>query len=335
MSPIFMIGTQRSGSNLLRLMLNQLPDVASPHPPHILQRMYPLLDRYGDLSIDSNFRMLVYDVCLLIELNPVEWPIKHFDREEVMQRCQERHLLAIYQAVHDICAEEQGASTWCCKSLGNVHYGEDIEEFFDDAKFIYLYRDGRDVAVSFRKAVVGEKHFYHIAKEWAEAQEKALALAEHIGPERFVRVSYEELTQSPEATARRICDSLGVAYTPAMLEYHKTDEAQRAASSSTLWNKVTRPVQTNNSKKYLREASEEQVAIFESVAGHVLDALGYERSFVKPGQERCYTVDEITGFDKENERLKREVMAEIDKEDLKRRNRQDSLLQSIKTRRVA
>ena len=33
---IFMIGTQRSGSNLLRLMVNQAPDIAAPHPPHIL-----------------------------------------------------------------------------------------------------------------------------------------------------------------------------------------------------------------------------------------------------------------------------------------------------------
>ncbi len=33
--PIFMIGTQRSGSNLLRLMLNQLPEIAAPHPPSL------------------------------------------------------------------------------------------------------------------------------------------------------------------------------------------------------------------------------------------------------------------------------------------------------------
>ena len=39
---IFMIGTQRSGSNLFRLMLNQLPEIAAPHPPHILIRLMPL-----------------------------------------------------------------------------------------------------------------------------------------------------------------------------------------------------------------------------------------------------------------------------------------------------
>ena len=54
MTPVFMIGTQRSGSNLLRLMINQLDQIASPHPPHIMERMHPLLDCYGDLNVDEN-----------------------------------------------------------------------------------------------------------------------------------------------------------------------------------------------------------------------------------------------------------------------------------------
>ena len=54
-----MIGTQRSGSNLLRLMINQTPSIAAPHPPHILERFNPLLPAYGDLSIESNFLRLI------------------------------------------------------------------------------------------------------------------------------------------------------------------------------------------------------------------------------------------------------------------------------------
>ncbi|WP_372521940.1 sulfotransferase, partial [Sulfuricaulis sp.] len=64
---IFMIGTQRSGSNLLRLMLNELPRIAAPHPPHILQRMLPLVPNYGDLEKRENFAQLVEDVCRLVE----------------------------------------------------------------------------------------------------------------------------------------------------------------------------------------------------------------------------------------------------------------------------
>ena len=47
---IQMIGTQRSGSNLLRVMLDAVDQITAPHPPHILQRFIPLLDKYGDLN---------------------------------------------------------------------------------------------------------------------------------------------------------------------------------------------------------------------------------------------------------------------------------------------
>ena len=87
---IFMIGTQRSGSNLLRLMLNQLPGIAAPHPPHILQRMTPLLAAYGDLDHDVNYFSLIEDVCRLVELNPVPWEGVSFDREQIARAANAR-----------------------------------------------------------------------------------------------------------------------------------------------------------------------------------------------------------------------------------------------------
>jgi hypothetical protein len=81
---LFMIGTQRSGSNMLRLMLNQQPAIAAPHPPHILERFMPILPLYGDLQSDRNFDRLVDDVCRMIELNPVSWEGVSLDRETVM-----------------------------------------------------------------------------------------------------------------------------------------------------------------------------------------------------------------------------------------------------------
>ena len=53
--PIQMIGTQRSGSNMLRLMFHELDGVTAPHPPHILERVVPLIAAFGDLSVPANF----------------------------------------------------------------------------------------------------------------------------------------------------------------------------------------------------------------------------------------------------------------------------------------
>ncbi len=333
MMPVFMIGTQRSGSNLLRLMLNQLPEIAAPHPPHILQRITPLLPNYGDLFDDDNFLALVEDVCRLVELNPVPWEGVVLDREDVVRRCRERTVVAVHGAVYDICAEAKGALTWCCKSLANIAYASEIESYFRRPKYIYLYRDGRDVAVSFRKAVVGEKHFYHIAKEWAATQELALKLRREIGPERFLGLSYEELTAFPKRTARLLCVFLGVPICDSMLDFYRTDEAQRAATSSDLWKNVTRPVMPGNSRKFMDEADARDIGIFESVAGPCLDALGYSRAVIRPGEEIQFSDEEIAAFDRDNSRKKEDLRKLVDPVDLMRRDLQTGLLKSIGERK--
>ena len=137
------IGTQRSGSNLLRLMLNQVDEIAAPHPPHILQRFSPLLSNYGNLEEPKSLAILVNDVCRLIELNPVPWDRVSLDREDVMSRCQEQSLVAIFCAVYDILAETWGAQQWCCKSLANVFYLPEINAYRDSSKFIKLKQEMR------------------------------------------------------------------------------------------------------------------------------------------------------------------------------------------------
>lgn len=333
--PLFMIGTQRSGSNLLRLMLDQLPDIVAPHPPHILHRMMPLVPVYGNLKIDENFDRLVDDVCRLVELNPVPWEGVVLDRRRVAHACRERSLVAVFGEVYQTLADVRDAEMWLCKSMQNTLYLPEIEAYFADAKYIYLYRDGRDVAVSFRKAVVGEKHFYHIAKEWAETQRLALKHRGVVPVERFASISYEALTAQPEQTMQSLCAFLGAEYQPSMLEFYKSTEARRAADSSALWSNVVRPIMADNTRKFLREAPEPDVRIFELVAGDVLDALGYERVYTRYGEAYRFSEEEIRGFDQENKRLKEETLRAVDQEDLKRRDQQASLLAEIKRRATA
>ena len=329
---IFMIGTQRSGSNLLRLMLNELPRIAAPHPPHILQRMMPLMPNYGDLDKRENFVQLIEDVCRLVELNPVPWEGVTLKCRDVQMRCRRHTLMAVYEAVYNTMAEAWKAGSWCCKSMANIQYLPQIEAHFRSPRYIYLYRDGRDVAVSFRKAVVGEKHFYHIAREWAATQQLAIGMRERIGPDRFFSISYESLTSQPELSMRLLCKFLGVRFNPSMLEFYKSDEARRAAGSSELWGNVVKPIMADNTRKFLRDASENDIRIFESVAGDLLDALNYERMYVPRGAETIFREEDVQRFDAENLRLKEQILERTDAADLKRRDRQAILIQEIRSR---
>ncbi|HHP7243438.1 MAG TPA: sulfotransferase family protein [Elainellaceae cyanobacterium] len=332
---ILMIGTQRSGSNLLRLMLDQIPTIAAPHPPHILQRLMPLLPTYGDLSNPSAFKLLVEDVCSLVKLNPVTWEGVSFDRENVASRCRENSLVAVFSAIYDILAEARSAETWCCKSLANVHYVPEISAYLPSAKYLYIYRDGRDVAVSFKKAVVGQKHFYHIAQEWGKAQRVALQMRSQFSADQFFGLSYETLISEPEPALRGLCDFLGVEYSASMLDFHQSSEASSTATSSSLWSNVTKPVMSQNTKKFLTQATEEEVKIFELVAGDVLDALGYERVQTTPQDLPSFSDEEVAQFNAENQRLKSQTQEVMDAGDRERRERQAALLRSIKERSPA
>ncbi len=125
----------------------------------------------------------------------------------------------------DIYAEANQANAWLCKSMQCIRWASQLDNYFKNHKYIYLYRDVRDVALSFYKAVVGDKHFYFITKQWAELQEICLEEKKRIGRDRFISVSYENLISKTEPTLRSLCDLLSIKYQEDMLSFHHSNEA--------------------------------------------------------------------------------------------------------------
>jgi len=327
MQAIFMVGEQRSGSNLLRLILNESSDIAAPHPPHILQRMMPLLSIYGDLNKGKSFKKLIDDVCKLVELNPVPWDKVKLDRKEILNRCKEKSLVAIYAAVMDLYAEAHSATAWMCKSMQNIQWADDINHYFDNPKYIYLYRDPRDVTLSFTKAVIGEKHPYFIAKQWNELQN--LCIEQINGSESIFPISYEDLLDNPEKIVKELCQFLNIKFNKKMLDFHTSKEATRSAKSSSLWENLSQPIKSNNSKKFMAELTTEEIKIIESITGDVMDTLGYERAIIKNGEELQFSKKDIEYFTQENLKAKNKTISKIDPDDLKRRKLQTGFINEI------
>ncbi|MBI3909360.1 MAG: sulfotransferase [Armatimonadetes bacterium] len=333
---ILIIGTQRSGSNLLRLMLHSHRAIHAPHPPHLLKHFMPLADHYEPISRNDNFRRLVDDMIAVVELNPVSWEPPP-DREAILRAPRARSIVGVFEGIYRTAARRAGKSRWCCKSLLNFAYADELLALMGSSlQFIYLVRDGRDVALSFQKAIVGEKHAYCIARQWHADQQACLRLQAALPASQFHTVYYEELIVRPEAALEQLCAFLGVAMEPQMLDFHRSAEAQRTAASSSLWQNVAAPVIRNNSQKFRREMDPADIAIFERVAGPSLDALGYTRAGVATGKERPFSPKEIAVFERLNwERRKqaREQFAAAD--DLERRDRQEAFVRRLAERRSA
>ena len=328
---IQIIGTQRSGSNLLRVILNQLNEVDAPHPPHILERFFPLLTKYGDLTIESNFDALIEDVCQLVELNPVPWEEFQLDSDKIKSNCKSNTLIEIFRAIYELKAESSGAIFWCCKSMVNIHFADKIEASGINPLYIYLYRDGRDVALSFSKAIVGEKHMYYVAKQWKEEQDLCIELVEKLGKNRVFSISYEELLEDPEGVLQRLCDFLKVTFNDTMLSYYQSKESAVTADSGKMWENLSQPIIKDNFNKFLKELSEEQITIFESVAGSTLEKLNYKRFFTT--NDLTYSADEIEKFKQENKALKQLATSNLSEKDFDKRKGQSNLMKELNERK--
>ncbi len=327
---IQIIGTQRSGSNLLRVMLNQIQEIEAPHPPHILQRFFPLLAKYGDLGEEANFNQLIDDVCKLIELNPVPWKEFTLDRKSIRQSCRSNSLIEVFNSLYSLKAKSSSAKYWCCKSMANFKYAAELEEYGIKPIYIHLYRDGRDVALSFKKAIVGSKHTYHLAKQWKEDQEHCLRLKEDMDENRFFSICYEQLLEAPEKILKKLCGFLKIPFNNSMLEYYNSRESLLTASSGKMWKNVSCPLLKDNANKFLKHLGEEDQAIFEYIAGTTLTKLNYKlysTRVLNPFSEK-----DIENFNIENELLKQKVLVNASKEDLHRKKEQQNLLKEITNR---
>ncbi|SNR74715.1 sulfotransferase family protein [Lutibacter flavus] len=325
---IQIIGTQRSGSNLLRVILNQLSEVDAPHPPHILERFFPLLPKYGDLNIEGNFDNLIDDICKLVELNPVPWEGFQLNRTKIKSYCKSNSLIEIFKVIYELKASFSKATYWCCKSMSNIHYADKIEESGIKPLYIYLYRDGRDVALSFRKAIVGEKHMYHLAKKWKEEQDLCVQLKEKLGNSRVFLISYEELLNDSEGVLKRLCNFLKVPYNNSMLTYYSSNESNITADSGKMWENLSQPIIKNNFNKFSKELSDDQIKIFEHVAGSTLLRLNYNRYLAEVG-DNFYSEDEIEKFNVENKLLKQIAASNLSEKDREKRKGQSNLVKEI------
>ncbi|MFD1629177.1 sulfotransferase family protein [Pseudopedobacter beijingensis] len=327
-SGIQIIGTQRSGSNLLRVILDQSPDIASPHPPHILTTFVPLLPLYGSLNAQS-YRNLISNVVDFVNANPVPWEGVLLDKDTLFTQSETFSLFELNKLIYLQAAIIKNAKYWCCKSMGNVYYAEDLEKVEPNLKYIYLYRDGRDVAASFKKAIVGEKHIYFLAKQWHEDQEACLTLMENIEKDNLFALNYETLITDPEDTVKQLCDFLEISYTNEMLQFYTSNTSKITAAAGAMWSNLEKPIMSNNTKKFINEFNDTDLQIFELVAGETLERLGYPLLTKRQNNELIST-HAIEQYDQENKVMKKDILLKTDRKDLEKREPQSIILKMLK-----
>jgi len=272
--PLFIIGTERSGSNLLRLILNSHGAIFVPHPPHVVRYFAPLERYYGDLSRDDRFELLVRDVVRLvrIHIHPWDTPLCEAD---VIRAARWRSVFGVYAALHDLALAASGKERWGCKSTFMIDHADTVLSHYPRARFLHLVRDPRDVAASSKESVFNPFHPLLTARLWLAQQRTGAALAGRLGSETLLAVRYEDLLESPERTLERICAFLGEPFSPRMLRFFETDEARRSASLSASWRNTATPIIRDNAGRFARSLSEDEIRTVERICGPLMRRYGY------------------------------------------------------------
>ena len=276
--PLYIIGTERSGSNLLRVILNAHADIDVPHPPHILKYFHALAPGYGDLKGRRARATLVRDVLRLLRIHIYPWSFQ-VDAKAIVDGAQPHSLLGVFASIYDQHLAHTGKRRWGCKSTFMVHHVAEALARDPGARFIWLVRDPRDVAVSSRRSVFSPFHPLFTAELWDTQQREAMRAAEE-HPDAVLMVRYEALITELEPTLRGIMDFLGEELQPEMLAHEETAAAKKGANLSESWQNTGAKVKSDNFGKYRKALSTREIGLVQAAAGETMRALGYELDVV-------------------------------------------------------
>ena len=192
---MFVICTLRSGSTLLRVLLDSHSQIRSPHELHL---------RHVSVGFDE------------------KWSERSMNELGLDQRAAE-YLLWDRLLHRELAAS--GKSIIADKTPNNVFIVDRLREAWPDARFIYLLRHPGAIARS-RQAYKGEGSDDDVDRNARLIRRycEALEAARQTYPGHTLR--YEDLTADPERELRAICSFLGIAYEEGMLEYGQFDHGR-------------------------------------------------------------------------------------------------------------
>jgi len=275
--PLIVLGVRRSGTTLLRVMLDRNSQLAVPDESYFLPQ---LAHRHSDRPDLDAF---LDDLRRLPTLP--EWELT---ADDVRGRLRQGMTLGeAVGAVYETYAAARGKVRWGDKTPMYMQYLPLLERLFPDARYVHLIRDGRDAALSFLQMPEGvvTKTWAHptdaagFACQWRTEVAAARALGRRIGSSRYLELRYERLVEDPEGELRRICTFAELPFESDMLGYAGNVDVSHKPHQQSL----TRPP-TPGLRNWREKMTPADVAAFQEVAADLLAALGYALAEGAPQQ---------------------------------------------------
>lgn len=298
----FIVGVARSGTTLLRMMLDSHGEVAIPPETHFIpaaaRRWRRTAAPLAALSraLTRHWPAEPAEATLEAMTKDAHWPDFQLDSAVLAARLADARPRTLADALDVFYAEYArrfDKPRWGDKTPPYLDRMTEVGNAYPAAHFIHIIRDGRDVALSVKDQPWGPNSLGDAARRWVERIEHARRQAKRLP--HYLEVVYEDLVRDAEPQLRRVCSYLRLDWDPAMLRYHERTADRLAEENRDLalpalgvtveaghrlaiHRHVLEPPDPSRVGQWrtLMSASEQQE--FASVAGDMLVHLGYSLS---------------------------------------------------------
>lgn len=262
---LFVIGMPRSGTKLLRAILNNHSQIFIPDIEVVI--IPRLLSRYG-LSVLS-----AEDVDkVIVELKKSIFFFYYlkendFNFSKLRKANNIREVISIM--MQELSENSDGYQVYGDKSPGNIDHAELLFSCFPNAVFIHIIRDPRDYALSVYNAWGKSK--IRAALRWRESIQAFFDISK-LNKDRVLEVRYEDLLDCPAQTILRCTEFLGLDFEPNMIKLSGSVENLGAARSSS--------IEKGNKGKYENLMEHRCSRLIEDYTAPLLDYYGYPHNSV-------------------------------------------------------
>jgi hypothetical protein len=273
--PFFLIGSGRSGTTLLRTIVNQHPEVCIPPESHGAlpnavkqyykggengwQRLVAL--SLGEFLRHKNFRLWETDLQKNIS--------------ELYELQNEKHsLTAIINYIYAeyIKKHKPGAKRWGDKTPFNTLRLKWVKKLYPKAKYIFVLRDPRAVASSFRKSEINPS-LKESALRW-RASIKAFEKLEKESKNNTMLIKYEDLVIEPEVIIRKVCVFLNIDFQTIMLSERRAFSGDGTIAHH---KNSQRKINSTSLDKWRKLLSKEEIKSIEAITGLLMIKYGYHK----------------------------------------------------------
>jgi Sulfotransferase family len=284
---VFIVGCPRSGTTLLRRIIDAHPQIAITRETHWVAKR--LEKRQGVTPHGLVTPELLS--WLLSDEKFTRMGIGQDELERLVAGEEPVSYSTFVTGVFDLYGKGQGKRLVGDKVPGYVRRIPTLHALWPRAKFVHIIRDGRDVSLS----AISWSRAYKLARRYSTWTEDPTTTAAvwwewqvrlgredggPLAPKLYHEVRYEELVSRPAKTCEKLCDFLGLPYDEGILKFHEHMPDPCFHVKQNKW----RPIVTGL-RDWRTQMPAQDLERFEAAAGELLEALGYPRAVPDPPEE--------------------------------------------------